>query len=88
MEKIRAQWNAIDQRTTQQILELLSEEQRAKLAPAPWQVLDFDSRLKAGSQISSTDPRFQNLNSQELFQSFFPPNPKVRFVPATALDSQ
>ena len=87
IQKIREQWNALSETTTQQIVQLLPEEQRPQFA-VTWQVLDFDPRLKSGSQASLTAQRFQNLNPQEILQAFFPPNSKVHLVPATPLQKQ
>ncbi len=88
IQKIREQWNAINQQTAQQILELLSEDQQPKFSAATLQVLDFDPHLKSSLHAPANDPRFQNLASQEIFDAFFPPNPNVRFVPATVLESK
>jgi hypothetical protein len=87
MQKIRRQWNVLNETTVQQILQLLPDEQRSQFATT-WQVLDFDPRVKSGSQASLADPKFQNLNPQEVFQAFSPPEPNVRLVPATPLQKQ
>ena len=85
IQKIREQWNTLNQKTTQQILEVLNEQQQPNLTAMSWPVLDFDSRLKPSSQPSLNDPRFQNLTSQEILEGFIPPNLNHHFVPATPL---
>jgi len=87
IQKIRDQWNALNETTAQQIAQLLPEAQRSQFAAA-WPVLDFDPRLKSGSKTSLADPRLQNLDPTEVFQSFFPPNPNVHYVPATVIPKQ
>jgi RNA polymerase sigma factor (sigma-70 family) len=82
MAKIRAQWDDLNQKTIQKIDGILTEQEQLNVASLPWPVMDFDSRLKSASQPSRTDPRFQSLTSQEIFDAFFPPKPGVRFVPA------
>lgn len=88
IQKIRGQWNSINQRTTQQIWELLSKDQQAKLGAMSWQILDFDPQLKSGTQESLNEPRFQNLSPQEIFEAFSPPNQNVRVVPATLVEKK
>lgn len=84
LRRIRDQWKALSETTVQQIVQLLPDAQQSPLAAA-WPILDFDPRLKSGSEASSADPRFQNLDPHEVFQAFIPPNPNVQFVPATAI---
>jgi RNA polymerase sigma factor (sigma-70 family) len=86
VQKIREQWNTINQKTTEQILELFSEDQQITLASKSLQILDFDPQLKSDATASLNEPRFQNLNPQDIFRAFFPPNPNVRFVPATPVE--
>jgi RNA polymerase sigma factor (sigma-70 family) len=88
MQKIRAQWNDLNQKTTQHIFEALSEQQQSNLTSMSWPVLDFDARLKSTSQPSLTDSRFQNLTSQEIFDAYNPPNPNVHWVPAKVIETQ
>ncbi len=87
IQKIRDQWNALNETTAQQIAQLLPEAQRSQSAAA-WPVLDFDPRLKSGSKTALADPRFQNLDPTEVFQSFFPPNPNVHYVPGTVVPNK
>ena len=88
MQKIRAQWNDLNQKTTQEILEVLPEQQQSSLTSVSWPVLDFDSRLKYTSHVSLADPRFQNLTSQEIFDAYMPPNPNVRYVPGKVIETK
>jgi RNA polymerase sigma factor (sigma-70 family) len=87
IQRIRDQWNELNQATAQQIAQILPDEQRLKFS-VTWPVLDFDPRLKSDSKVLLADPRFQNLDRKEVFKAFFPPNPRVRYVPATVSQKQ
>jgi hypothetical protein len=84
INRIRQQWNELNQKATEKIAGLLSDTEREKFASDFTVVLDFDSRLKAVPGYVADDPKFQNLSSQELFNAF---RPGVRSVPVKKLDS-
>jgi len=81
MEDIRGQWNDLNQKITQQIIEPLTRQQQTVFTSFTWPVMDFDSRLKSTSQPSLEDSRYRNLTSQEIFDAYQPPNSNVRWVP-------
>jgi RNA polymerase sigma factor (sigma-70 family) len=87
MDKIRPQWNELNQKATEAIANLLSDAEREKFASDFTTVLDFDSRLKAVPGYVADDPKFQNLNSQEILNAFLPPQSGVRLVPIKKLNS-
>ena len=87
IQKIRDQWDQLNQTTAQKITQMLPEEQAARFSAA-WPILDFDPQLKSGSKAALDDPQFQNLDHNEVFQAFFPPNPNFHWAPATAIPRQ
>jgi len=87
INKIRQQWNDVNQKTTEKIEGLLSDAEREKFMSGFTGILDFDSRLKTVPGYVANDPKFQNLSSEEIFNAFMPPQLGVRLVPAQKLDS-
>ncbi len=81
IEQIREDWNTLNATTREKIARLISDSDKSSLL-AECPILDFDPRLKSGSNADLSDPRFKNLNPNEVFQAFFPPNGSVRYVPA------
>jgi len=84
MDKIRQQWDEVNQKTTAEIESLLSDGEREKFASEFARVLDFDPRLKAVPGYEADDPKFRNLSSQELFDAFLP---GTKAVPVKKLDA-
>jgi RNA polymerase sigma factor (sigma-70 family) len=82
--KIRQQWNEVNQKTTEELENLLSDTERQKFASGFTSVLDFDARLKAVPGYVADDPKFQNLGSQELFDAFLP---GTKTAPVKKLDA-
>ncbi|HEY5345577.1 MAG TPA: sigma-70 family RNA polymerase sigma factor, partial [Verrucomicrobiae bacterium] len=70
IDKIRQQWNELNQKTVETISGLLTDEQRQIFLSGFNDVLDFDPRLKSSPGAVTNNPKFQNLTVQEIVAAY------------------
>jgi len=88
MNRIRSQWNQLSEQAMTVVGGLLTDTQRELLAASLQSVLDFDPRLRLAGENVPDDPRYQNLNPQEVSAAFFPKRPGVQYVPVRAIEAK
>ncbi|EEF59259.1 RNA polymerase, sigma-24 subunit, ECF subfamily [Pedosphaera parvula Ellin514] len=77
----RERWKALDQRTLQQLSDVLPPETQQVLAGSVTGVLDFDARLRPNPDRMPDNAKFQELTPQEIYKAWpMPPGTRLQTV--------
>jgi hypothetical protein len=68
--KTRENWKALDQRTLQQLNDILPPETQQALAGTVTSVLDIDARLRANPDRLPDNAKFQGLTKDEIYKAW------------------